>query len=364
MDAVWADMEERRRVRMAEARAEMVAAQTAAWGDFEVALGVKWDTMQSNIDTMNAKWAQTKEDRNATLMAAVADARQRIAEANAVKQAALDAEEKEIRWAVTSIWNYDTQHALNEALTAARAEREAECAALNRVLEADLEAILAAWAASLVAEQQSLDANTDAALATCDLAKASQTALLTEWKRQQMIAYGKWEAAENQIVADHIAASREAWTWIQVSYCLKHGQAGDVTQVGHGCSWGEGAGAGNAGYKKGVAIENHMGALTYGQDPIDIKHIHDEQWLIDGAREWTMAGVPEEVLRLLNYVEGQQDDIQARIQSIRADLEAQLAAQMRAADARMNALADAEAAQLLAREQGVVAAVDETRLGW
>ena len=147
---------------MAEARAEMGAAQDAAWGDFEVALGVKWDSMTANIATMNAKWEQTKADRNATLMAAVASAEQRIADANATKQAALDALEKEIRWAVTSIWNYDTQHALNEALTAARAEREAECDALNKVLRADLDAILAEWAASLVAEQQSLDANTEA----------------------------------------------------------------------------------------------------------------------------------------------------------------------------------------------------------
>ena len=181
---------------------------------------------------------------------------------------------------------------------------------------------------------------------------------------QQMIRYTAWETRENQIVADHIAASREAWEWIQVSYCLRHGQAGDITQVGHGCSWGEGAGAGNAGFKKGVAIENHMAALTYGQDPIDIKHIHDEAWLIEGARAWTMEGVPEESARLVAYVGDVQADIQARIQSIRADLEAELLAANLAADARMDALADAEAAYLLAREESVLAAVDETRLGW
>ena len=181
---------------------------------------------------------------------------------------------------------------------------------------------------------------------------------------QQMIRYTAWETRENQIVADHIAASREAWEWIQVSYCLRHGQAGDVTQIGHGCSWGEGAGAGNAGFKKGVAIENHMAALTYGQDPIDIKHIHDEAWLIEGARAWTMEGVPEESARLVTYVGDVQADIQARIQSIRGDLEAQLLAANLAADARMDALADAEAAYLLTREEGVLAAVHETSLGW
>ena len=145
MEAVWARMEAQRAARMAAARAEMEAAQAVARADWDVALGVKWDSMQANIDAMNAKWAQTKADRTTTLFAAVADARARIAEDNRIKVAALDAEEKEIRWAITSVWNYDTQHALNEALTAAREARDAECAALNRVLEADLAAILAAW---------------------------------------------------------------------------------------------------------------------------------------------------------------------------------------------------------------------------
>ena len=57
---------------------------------------------------MNAKWAQTLADRTTTVFGAVAAARDAIAEANRVKIAALDDEEKRIRWAVTSIWNYDT----------------------------------------------------------------------------------------------------------------------------------------------------------------------------------------------------------------------------------------------------------------
>ena len=57
---------------------------------------------------MNAKWAQTLADRTTNVFGAVAAARDAIAEANRVKIAALDDEEKRIRWAVTSIWNYDT----------------------------------------------------------------------------------------------------------------------------------------------------------------------------------------------------------------------------------------------------------------
>ena len=40
-----------------------------------------------------------------------------------------------------------------------------------------------------------------------------------------------------------------------------------------------------------------MESLTYGQDPIDIKHVYDEEWLIQGAVDWTMEGVPEEYAR-------------------------------------------------------------------
>ena len=74
-------------------------------------------------------------------------ARAKIAEANRVKIEALDAEEKEVRWAITSIWNYDFQNALNEALTAARDERDAECLALNEALNAELIRIEDEWEA-------------------------------------------------------------------------------------------------------------------------------------------------------------------------------------------------------------------------
>ena len=58
---------------------------------------------------------------------AVALARYTILEANRVKLEALDAEERMIRWHITSIYNYDVQHELNEALTAARNEMNEIC---------------------------------------------------------------------------------------------------------------------------------------------------------------------------------------------------------------------------------------------
>ena len=365
MEAVWARMEAQRAARMAQARADFDVVQATALAEFNEAVAVKQAAMELNVENMNTAWAFTLKTRTETVYQALADARAKIAEANRVKIEALDAEEKEVRWAITSIWNYDTQNALNEALTAARAERDAECAALNAALEVELVRIEDEWNAWKVQEQASLDANRVAAVATCNQAQEDNIRLFAEFQAAQLAGYLVWEAAENKIVADHIAASQEAWEWIKVSYCLKHGENGDVTNVGYGCSWGAGAGAGNAGYKKGIAIENHMEALTYGQDPIDIKHIHDEQWLIDGAREWTMEGVPETAQRLLEVdMANAIATIEAQITAKREELEARLVQQVADADARMNQLADEQAAQLLAREQAVVAAVEADRLTW
>ena len=322
----------------------------------------KWAAMTANIAAQDAKWAETLKTRTAIVYQGVADARAAVAAAYAAKVAAFDAEEKELRWAITSVWNYDRQHALNEALTEARREADETCASMRAGFEADLEKVLADWRAFVEVQQVDLDANTAAAVAACEEAKAENTRLLDEFKEAQMDAYAAWEAKENSEFAAFMAASREAWEWILVSYCLRHGEAGDVTHVGYGCSWGAGAGAGNAGFKKGIAIENHMESLAYGQDPIDIKHIHDEQWLIDGARAWTMAGVPEEYARQLEIFDGKQDAIQASIDAERLALEARLTAHEAAANARMDALADAQAAALLAREEAVIAAVETDRL--
>ena len=363
MEATWAATEASHAARMERSRKEMEAEWAQAWADLEDKMAEKWARMTVNIDTMNAAWAETLAARTATVKKAVEDARKAIAAANDVKVAALDAEEKEIRWAITSIWNYDRQHALNEALTAARDAADAECARMNAVFKADLDKVLADWAAFTIVQQADLDANTAAAVQACEDSKALESRLLDEFKQDQMERYAAWEDKENAAFAKFMAESREAWEWILVSYCLRHGEEGDVTSAGYGCSWGTGAGAGNAGFKKGVAIEAHMDSLTYGQDPIDIKHIHDEAWLIDGARAWTMQGVPEEYQRQLDIFDGTQDDIQARIDAQRQALEARLTQHEAEANARMDALADAQAEALLAREQRVVAGVNSFRLG-
>ena len=277
----------------------MTAELDQACSDFQDQLDSKWASMTANVEAQQASWAATLESRTATVYQALADARQAIFEAYVRKVEALDAEEKEIRWAITSIWNYDRQHALNEALTAAREAADAVCDELRAGFEAQLDELRQMWDNWTVVQTADLDSNTEKALQDCDDAKVAQTAKLDQFKDDMRAEYAAWEEKENSEFAAFMAASREAWMAIQVSYCLKHGQAGDITQVGHGCSWGVGAGAGNAGFKKGVAIEEHMESLTYGQDPIDIKHVYDEEWLIQGAVDWTMEGVPEEYARQL-----------------------------------------------------------------
>jgi hypothetical protein len=347
---------------MTRSGAEMTAELDQAWSDFQAQLDSKWASMTANVEQQTAAWTATLESRTATVYQALADARQAIFDAYVRKVAALDAEEKEIRWAITSVWNYDRQHALNEALTAAREAANAECDTLRAGFEAQLDELKQMWDDWTVVQSADLDANTERALQDCEDAKADQTAKLTQFKDDMRAQYAAWEEKENSEFAAFMAASREAWMAIQVSYCLKHGQAGDITQVGHGCSWGTGAGAGNAGFKKGVAIEEHMESLTYGQDPIDIKHVYDEEWLIQGAVDWTMEGVPEEYARQLQRICDQLDAWIASVTATREALEVRLHTHINNANGRMVENVYDQAASLLAREQGVVASVNTDRL--
>ena len=68
----------------------------------------------------------------------------------------------------------------------------------------------------------------------------------------------------------------KAWDWILESYCIKHEDNGEVVHEAYGCSYGAGAGVGNGGFRKGVAIETHD-VLEMGQDPLDIKNLENEE---------------------------------------------------------------------------------------
>lgn len=210
--------------------------------------------MNGAIDSQNEMWANTLAEKTAKMDAAIQAARDTVAQALAEKLGSFDAEEAEIRWAITSIYNYDYQHALNEALTAKRAALDAECDSKQGVLDATIAEVQSIWDSCVVSEQASLDANTDAAVAHCDDVKQAEQEVFYAFKEAQVEQFAAWAANERAELAEFIADCEEAWQWIQVSYCLKHGDEG-IVDAGHGCSFGQGSGYGNGGYLKGVEVE-------------------------------------------------------------------------------------------------------------
>ena len=148
-----------------------------------------------------------------------------------------------------------------------------------------------------------------------------------------------------------------------MSYCLKHGLDGDL-KVGYGCSWGVGAGSGNGGFKKGVEIEANMDVLTIGQDPIDIKHIHDEAWLIEGAKDFMMTGVADEADRLLNDVLASENDARdAALVQARKDLEDALHKRLWEMVGEMDDKERSLAEELRDAEYSAIASVSDWREG-
>ena len=349
--------------RIAASQAGLDAVQGEAWDQWSATLDARWAEWNDAVDTQNATWAQIKADRTAAVDQGIADAQTAFQTALDAKSAEFDRMEKEIRWHITSIYHYDHQHALNEALTAARAEQDAICDERQATWAAYVLDVEATWDACLDSESASLDANTAAATATLQEGKATEAALFEEFKRAQQERFAAWAADERAAIAQWVADCQEAWEWIQVSYCLRHGADGEVQGAGHGCSWGNGAGYGNAGYLKGVAVEEHDAILSYGQD-LDIKHIHNEGGLVAAATEWTMQGVEEEFQRQANNVDEEQAareaGVEAAKQALRDALNGRLAASVASLDATVERLAQ----ELADREDGALAGVESTRAGW
>ena len=82
--------------------------QEVAWSRFEDALATKWASLSAAIEAQNIAWENTVASRSATVAAALDLAKTTIYTAKEAMVAALDASEKEIRWAITSVYNYDT----------------------------------------------------------------------------------------------------------------------------------------------------------------------------------------------------------------------------------------------------------------
>lgn len=239
---------------------------------------------------------------------ALEKARHNILAAKQAKVDALDAEEKEIRWGITSIYNYEVQHALTEAMDAARAAADEICNEKARELVAEVEYVENKWNECVSVETELWRANAERELERCRATKAEQVAVLTAFKDAQRQRFEEWAQSERVALAEFVAECEEAWHWILTSYCLKHGEAGDIESAGYGCSYGQGAGFGNGGFRKGVAIEEHGAVLAYGQD-LEIKHIQGVGALIQHAVDFTMEGVAEAATEQVALVNAAQQQI-------------------------------------------------------
>jgi hypothetical protein len=161
MNAAVTLLQEQNAARINASRDEMNAVQAQAWVDFQDALDTKWAALDAAITAQNAAWDANVAARTETMNNAVAAARSAVAQSKIDFLDAMDASEKEIRWAVTSIYNYDYQHSLNDALTAARAAMDASCEARLEACIAHIDEVEATWAECTVSETASLDANTE-----------------------------------------------------------------------------------------------------------------------------------------------------------------------------------------------------------
>ena len=363
LDAMVAAQElivDQNEARIDASQAGLRAVQEEAWEQYSTFVEHRCDEWDAAVDAQNAWWTQNLNDRTDTVNAGIAAAEKAVAEGLAIKLAEFDRMEKEIRWHITSIYNYDVQHELNEGLTQARADQDKICEQRQEDFAAYIVDVRNTWNECKDSETDSLNANTEAADARLTAGKAEDLAAFEAFKLEQQARFDAWAADERAAIEQWVEDCQEAWEWILVSYCLRHGD-GEVYGAGHGCSWGTGAGAGNAGFLKGVAIEEHDDILSYGQD-LDIKHIHNEQGLIDESVWWTMQGVADEVVRQQENVDAdeviREAGVEAGKQALRDALNARLADSIASLDDTI-----ARLAQRLSDDEDVaIAGVDAMRI--
>ena len=188
-----------------------------------------------------------------------------------------------------------------------------------------------------------------------EVQEANYDEYLLDLQRQ----FAEWEAGEEEAFNQFMDDCKDAWKWIKISYCLKHGDDDDVTHAGYGCNWAYGAGDGNAGFKKGIAVEEHMDVLSMGQE-LDIKHIRDEAGLIASARDFAMEGVAQEAARLLAAM-----DPALRAAALSAESSTLEQTTIQTVTTTVTTLKEEvprQAAALLERDTQAVAAVDADRL--
>ena len=85
-------------------------------------MDLKESYTSGTVAAQQQKWEATVTSRTTRVFTAIEKCKEKVREAQSTNISTMQAKEKEIRWAITSIYNYDTQDALNNAMTAARAE--------------------------------------------------------------------------------------------------------------------------------------------------------------------------------------------------------------------------------------------------
>jgi hypothetical protein len=323
----------------------MATAVDAAKAEHDALLEASYTELKNDLEAATAKYAsdyiaekeanfnayveskrelviQLVADRTATVNAAIDAAEATIAELSAAKRDAMAARDKEIRWAITAVYEYHWQHKLIEALDAAVASMNATCDERELGFAASIAAARAAWSTTVETERASLDDFRIARDAECDAAQIDQTALFAAYVEGAKVRHAAWAAAESAALDAFIAECDEAWQWILKSYCLHdagHHDTSDYAHYGHGCSHGQV-------YDKTVPIEEHDDVLEVKAvgAGLEIKNIADLEGRVQKSVDLTMEGVADLVSSLTASVDVAQAEIDASVEEERGFLESAL----------------------------------------
>jgi hypothetical protein len=235
----------------------------------------KEDAFNAYVAAQTAAWNNTVADKTAIVMGAINDAEDFIANASAQKRADLAKRAKEIKWAISSIFEYRWKEKLSDKLDAAVAAMNAICDAREAMFAERVQDARDAWNASVDAETDALNDATAAKDQACDDAQAAQTAAFDQYKVDAWTRFKAWAAAAAEDMDNHIADCEEAWTWILHSYCLidvddhqddfdadDDGDHDYFDHYGQGC--GHGHYYGITAKDKNVDIASHDAVLAYG----------------------------------------------------------------------------------------------------
>ena len=95
--------------------------------DGEASAASRMSLLDEEIERRNREFESIAATRIEIISGAIVDAQRAIAQAEAAKKDALSAQEKELRWAISSIWNADVQDDLNKKLTEQKVIVDEEC---------------------------------------------------------------------------------------------------------------------------------------------------------------------------------------------------------------------------------------------